>query len=83
MSESNRQQGGTTADVAARTAATCKNCGSTDTVRGPGAGPHHARLLCAGCGTFIKWLKKPAGPGNTRCTDDTADWLSMGLEPGD
>jgi hypothetical protein len=25
-------------------------------VRGPGSGPHAARLLCAACGAFIKWL---------------------------
>jgi hypothetical protein len=37
----------------------CPRCGSTSTRTGPGKGPHHARLACAGCGRFIKWLPKP------------------------
>ncbi len=24
-----------------------------------GAGPHHGKLVCTSCGSFIKWLKKP------------------------
>ena len=27
--------------------------------RGPGAGPHHARLVCGSCGVFLRWLPKP------------------------
>jgi hypothetical protein len=39
--------------------ACCKNCASTNTRQGPGAGPHFARLLCGDCGQFIKWLARP------------------------
>jgi hypothetical protein len=36
----------------------CKTCGSQQTRRGPGAGPHSGRLMCGGCGRFLKWLGK-------------------------
>jgi hypothetical protein len=47
-------------DIFAVMVPTCKKCGSTETRQGPGAGPHFARLVCAKCGRFIKWLGKPA-----------------------
>ena len=28
-------------------------------IPGPGAGPHHARLVCGQCGAFLRWLPKP------------------------
>jgi hypothetical protein len=34
----------------------CRRCGSTTAIPGPGKGPHHARLTCADCGTFSRWL---------------------------
>ena len=38
----------------------CPGCGTLDTPsRGPGAGPHFARLTCAGCLVFLRWLPKP------------------------
>jgi hypothetical protein len=37
----------------------CPVCRSTHTRHGPGIGPHYARLSCASCGAFIKWLPKP------------------------
>jgi len=40
----------------------CKHCGSLNTLQGPGAGPHYARLLCKDCGSFIKWVAKPKLP---------------------
>lgn len=36
-------------------------CGSTATVRGPGSGPHAARLSCAECGRFRQWIPKSQG----------------------
>ena len=38
----------------------CSRCGSTDVQMGPGKGPHYASLLCAGCGKFLQWLRRPA-----------------------
>jgi hypothetical protein len=40
----------------------CKRCGSTDVRQMPGTGPHHARLVCAGCRRFVRWLPKPVPP---------------------
>jgi hypothetical protein len=38
----------------------CRRCGSYGPhVAGPGAGPHYARLVCRGCGAFLRWLPKP------------------------
>jgi hypothetical protein len=38
----------------------CLRCGSCGPhVAGPGTGPHHARLVCGGCGAFLRWLPKP------------------------
>jgi hypothetical protein len=38
----------------------CLRCGTIgEFTRGPGAGPHHARLICAACGRFVKWLPAP------------------------
>lgn len=47
----------------------CKLCGSATTRQGPGAGPHHARLECGGCGRFLKWLARPlqAKTGEREC----------------
>jgi hypothetical protein len=39
----------------------CPACDSTNTIEGPGAGPHYARLVCGDCGRFIRWLPRPAG----------------------
>ncbi len=39
---------------------TCKACGIQDTPRlDVGSGPHAARVVCAHCGAFVKWLGKP------------------------
>jgi hypothetical protein len=38
----------------------CRGCGACGPhVVGPGAGPHHARLVCRACSAFMKWLPKP------------------------
>ena len=38
----------------------CTRCGLIgDHRHEPGTGPHHAKLVCGGCGTFLTWLKKP------------------------
>ena len=35
----------------------CRHCGSLGPhAIGPGAGPHHAQLLCGACGRNIRWL---------------------------
>lgn len=34
----------------------CPACGSIEQTRGPGTGPHQARLQCGGCGHFLRWL---------------------------
>ena len=36
----------------------CFECGSR-TKTSPGVGPHYAKIECANCGKFIKWLPKP------------------------
>lgn len=36
----------------------CPECASR-TKTSPGVGPHHAKVECAICGRFIKWLPKP------------------------
>ena len=42
------------------TAMPCPVCGTIDTHRvEPGKGPHHAKLICTSCGSFLKWLPKP------------------------
>ena len=33
-----------------------QRCGPTEGVVKPGCGPHSARLECARCGRFLKWL---------------------------
>jgi hypothetical protein len=42
--------------------ANARSCAHSSTVteRTPEDGPHHARLKCAHCGTFLKFLPKPA-----------------------
>ena len=37
----------------------CRFCGGRRFVRGEGSGPHHAALLCAGCGRHVMWIRKP------------------------
>jgi hypothetical protein len=38
----------------------CRDCGSTLTAEVPcPGGPHHAKLACAGCGRFLRWLPRP------------------------
>lgn len=39
--------------------ACCKSCGATSTITAPGTGPHYARLNCAECGRFRRWLSRP------------------------
>jgi hypothetical protein len=34
----------------------CRNCGSDSAVIGSSRGPHHASLLCEGCGGHRGWL---------------------------
>jgi hypothetical protein len=39
---------------------TCRHCGSADTMEIPDTtGRHHAKLVCARCETYIRWLPKP------------------------
>lgn len=49
-----------TTDQEMNTTPPCKRCGTTTTRQGPGTGPHHARLICAGCGRFLRWLPRPS-----------------------
>ena len=44
----------------------CPRCGSTSFQQGPGKPPHSAKLVCAECNRFIKWLSKAQtlGGGN-------------------
>lgn len=37
---------------------TCHVCGSRNTTRSPGAGPHYAGQRCRDCGAF-RWLRRP------------------------
>jgi len=34
----------------------CRHCGSKDFILGSSAGPHHARLSCAGCDRHAGWI---------------------------
>jgi hypothetical protein len=45
----------------------CPQCGESKqrTVMGP-FGPHHAKLVCGGCGRHLKFLPKPAPPRGSR-----------------
>lgn len=36
----------------------CTSCGSLNVERGPGAGPHYARLRCLDCQS-LRWLPHP------------------------
>jgi hypothetical protein len=38
-------------------------CGAHEAVIGSSAGPHHARLVCAQCGKFLRWLPADALAG--------------------
>lgn len=38
----------------------CPSCGSRTAITGSSAGPHHARLDCAGCGIHAGWLSAEA-----------------------
>lgn len=38
----------------------CSSCGSLNVERGPGAGPHYARLRCLDC-QGLRWLPRPRG----------------------
>ena len=53
----------------------CRLCGSR------GAGPHRGRLLCGGCGMFIRWLGKaevmPQDNGEKGAALAPEDWLAM------
>lgn len=41
----------------------CPRCGALAVPRvGPGKGPHFRRLLCSGCGAFLRWAPKPRPP---------------------
>ncbi len=49
-----------TLDTPRLVADTCPRCHATaPPTRGPGAGPHHARLVCGTCGRFLRWLPTP------------------------
>jgi hypothetical protein len=38
----------------------CPSCGATGTEEVPcPEGPHHAKLTCAGCGRFLRFLPRP------------------------
>ncbi len=37
----------------------CISCGSLNVERGPGVGPHYAKLRCLDCNNF-RWLPRPA-----------------------
>jgi hypothetical protein len=34
----------------------CRHCGSAHAIPGAGKGPHHAKITCADCGRFGRWL---------------------------
>jgi hypothetical protein len=58
----------------------CRLCGSDKTKRGPGAGPHHGRLLCGGCGRFLRWLSKlevTKGNDEKAAASAPEGWLAM------
>jgi len=41
---------------------TCKNCGAGVFEIVPvKKGPHYAKMVCANCGAFVKWVPKPCG----------------------
>lgn len=44
-----------------RPSVVCPRCHGTSMRLGPGSGPHYARLLCATCGRFVRWLSRPGG----------------------
>ncbi len=47
------------AALAASLLGLCPKCWSVRFERGPGSGPHHARVQCADCGRFVRWVPKP------------------------
>lgn len=44
--------------IRAQPVAACPSCGGVGKREGPGTGPHAARLECAHCGQFLKWLSR-------------------------
>src|SRR5262245_54863375 len=48
----------------------CRHCGAaTVPRRGPGRGPHAARLDCGACGRFLQWAQKE--PRMVACVNQT------------
>jgi hypothetical protein len=72
MAEMVSEQG--VATPATTSAAACKWCGGSNLRDGPGAGPHFARLECADCGRFLKWLPRPATANDAA---GKAEWPSL------
>ncbi len=63
------------------TAVPCMTCGTIDTHHvEAGAGPHHARLICTHCGSFIKWLPRPRR-STVALPDKQAFWRSDPATP--
>lgn len=58
---------------------TCTRCGVIEpfTVVPVESGPHHAKLLCPGCGAFGGWAKKPENEKKRGKNKHTAE--SMGI----
>jgi hypothetical protein len=51
----------------------CKICGSQVTAMTHGSGPHFARLQCAKCGRFIRWLARPSASESMAPAETAAD----------
>lgn len=48
----------------------CATCGYRGPhAQGPGAGPHHKKLVCGLCERFLKWLPKPPAPSTPPTPD--------------
>jgi hypothetical protein len=41
----------------------CRHCGSDLAIPGAGKGPHHAKISCADCGRFSRWLSPSQAQG--------------------
>lgn len=59
----------------------CRRCGSLGPhQRGPGAGPHYARLICDACGAFVCWLSRYT-PQEQAAHREQARQAAMGQRP--
>ena len=61
----------------------CRKCGGTDFRQGPGKGRHAARLVCAGCGLFLRWLPRAlvgvaAGAGGQEALEEDRGLFELG-----